>query len=190
MPYHGIIVAVDHDGPAASKVNILLPPVAHLCKTNKGSRKRKEWHFQRHRGTKALGKIHSPKLWCKRRHYRNLHSWRPTRTSVWGTTAVWVPGSFQSLLSSLPSVHTARHPSVGALTPDTVNTEKCLSTKCDTEDQWFWTKGEQEGQKNKLTMAALPWETQSGDKRGPEEMSINRYLFCFLFAQLIQLGRV
>lgn len=33
MPYHGIIVAVDHDGPAASKVNILLPPVAHLCKT-------------------------------------------------------------------------------------------------------------------------------------------------------------
>lgn len=29
--YHRIIVAVYHDGAATSEVNILLPPVAHLC---------------------------------------------------------------------------------------------------------------------------------------------------------------
>lgn len=28
--YHGIIVAVHHDGTTASEVNILLPPVTHL----------------------------------------------------------------------------------------------------------------------------------------------------------------
>lgn len=37
--YHGIIVAVDHDGPTASEVNILFPPVTDLSNTK---RKRKE----------------------------------------------------------------------------------------------------------------------------------------------------
>lgn len=29
--HHGIIVAVDHDGPTASKVNVLFPPITDLC---------------------------------------------------------------------------------------------------------------------------------------------------------------
>lgn len=33
--YHGIIVAVDHDGSTASQVNILFPPVTDLCQTQK-----------------------------------------------------------------------------------------------------------------------------------------------------------
>lgn len=33
--YHRIIVTVHHDGAATSEVNILLPPVAHLCSWGK-----------------------------------------------------------------------------------------------------------------------------------------------------------
>lgn len=36
--YHGIIVAVNHDGCTASKINVLLPPVTDLCK-KRGGRK-------------------------------------------------------------------------------------------------------------------------------------------------------
>lgn len=30
LSYHGVIVAVNHDGPTASEVNILFPPVTNL----------------------------------------------------------------------------------------------------------------------------------------------------------------
>lgn len=30
--YHGIVVAVDHDGTSASKVDVLFPPVTYLWK--------------------------------------------------------------------------------------------------------------------------------------------------------------
>lgn len=143
--YHGIIVTVDHDGPPASKVNILLPPVTHLCNTKRGG-ERRSWCGKNMTCSGVKSTVQS---WD-----RNSHSWRPTRTWAWGTTAVGVPGSSRSLSSSLSSVHTSHHPSVGALTPDTVHTEKAK----------LWDKGlflfEQGGggyigQKNKLSILSL-----------------------------------